>query len=137
MMEPGASVPPGTSGGSDVDRRVAREGSVTYLHIPSTDPHTSATFYRIVFGWNVTERADRTSFEDGTGHVIGAWVTDRAVTPDGGVVPYVYVPSVRATLQQAVANGASVVRDPYPEGRLTVATISDPSGNLVGIWQGG
>jgi predicted enzyme related to lactoylglutathione lyase len=46
------------------------------------------------------------------------------------VLPYIYV----TDLATAAAAGASVVTPPYPEGSLRIATISDPAGNVIGIW---
>lgn len=33
------------------------------------------------------------------------------------------------------AHGGAVLRAPYPEGDVWVATFSDPAGNVLGIWQ--
>ena len=49
--------------------------------------------------------------------------------------PYVYVDSVQQTLEQALANGAEIATEPYPEGNLIVATFRDPAGNEIGVWQ--
>jgi predicted enzyme related to lactoylglutathione lyase len=34
-----------------------------------------------------------------------------------------------------VENGGALITEPYPEGDLWVATIRDPAGNTVGVWQ--
>ena len=107
------------------------------MHIPAEDPRRSAAFYHAVFGWDLRGSADHPSFSDGTGHVIGAWVTDRAAVGDAGVLPYVYVERVDETLGKVSAHDGQVVRDPYPEGDLWVATFRDPAGNVIGIWQRG
>ena len=66
-------------GESGVDDRLARPGGVSYLHIPAVDARQSAVFYETVFGWNVTGHdTARPSFDDGTGHVSGAWMTNQA-----------------------------------------------------------
>ena len=31
--------------------------------------------------------------------------------------------------------GSKVVREPYLEGDVWVATLTDPAGNVIGIWQ--
>jgi uncharacterized protein len=49
----------------------------------------------------------------------------------------VFVESVDETLETVVAQGGEVVRPPYPEGDLRVATFRDPAGNVVGVWQQG
>ncbi len=75
------------------------------------------------------------AFEDGSGHVIGHFVNDRNVVGDAGIIPYVYVDDVDATLDATVAHGGEVVRPPHGEGDLRVATIRDVAGNVIGIWQ--
>ena len=113
---------------------VFRAGGISYLRIPAEDPHRSAGFYEAVFGWAVRTDRDDPAFEDGTGHVIGHFVSDQPVAGEAGVRPYVFVEDVAETLDQVVANSGEVVTPPYPEGDLTVATFRDPAGNVVGVW---
>src|SRR5258708_39958588 len=80
---------------------------------------------------------DHPSFDDGTGHVSGAWVTDQAISREPGLLPYIYVDRIDETLEQVEAQGGEVVKAPYPEGNLWVGTFRDPSGNGIGLWQGG
>ncbi len=64
--------------GSDhnVDARLARPGSITYLHIPGADARQAAAFYPDVFGWIVRDPdGDRPSFDDPSGQLSGAWVS--------------------------------------------------------------
>jgi predicted enzyme related to lactoylglutathione lyase len=35
------------------------------------------------------------------------------------------------------AQGGEIVKAPYPEGNLWVATFHDPAGNVLGLWQEG
>jgi len=120
-----------------VESRVARLGGVSYLHIPALNPRESAAFYRTVFGWNLHGDPDRPSFDDGTGHVIGSWITDLRVAGDAGVLPYIYVERVDDTLATITAHGGEIVKPPYAEGDLWVATFRDPVGNVLGVWQQG
>ena len=118
-----------------VEDGIARPGGVSYLRIPAPDARRVAAFYREVFGWTVdTERA-LPSFRDGTGHVIGHFVSDQEVAGAAGIRPYVFVESVAAVVAAAAANGGSVETAPYTEGELVVATLRDPAGNVVGAWQ--
>jgi uncharacterized protein len=114
---------------------VFRAAGVSYLRIPAAEPRQAADFYANVFGWNVDADRDDPSFEDGTGHVIGHFVSGVDVAGEAGIRPYIYVESVDETLNAARERGATVVESPYPEGDLTVATFMDPAGNVVGIWQ--
>lgn len=116
---------------------VFRPAGISYLHIPASDPQATAGFYHEVFGWTVDTSRATPSFEDGTGHVIGHFVTDSAVAGEAGLRPYVFVDSVVDTLERVSAHGGAVVRAPYPEGDLWVATFRDPAGNVLGVWQRG
>ena len=98
-------------------------------------PAASAEFYRVVFGWQLHGSPDAPSFSDGTGHVIGRWVTDQGVTGSDGLRAYIYVANVDQTLTAVVASGGQIVIAPYPEGTLRVALFADPAGNVLGIWQ--
>lgn len=116
---------------------VFRAAGVSYLRIPAPDPQRSAAFYAAVFGWRVDRNRDVPNFEDGTGHVIGHFVSDLPVAGAAGFRPYVYVDSVEDTLAEARARGGELATAPYPEGDLTVATFRDPAGNEIGVWQRG
>jgi len=112
---------------------VFRPDSVSYLRVPAPDPAKAAAFYGEVFGWEVDPAKGR--FTDGSGHVIGHFVSDVAVAGENGTRPYVYVEDVEQTLTKLISLGGSSVTPPYPEGNLTVATFRDPAGNVMGIWQ--
>jgi predicted enzyme related to lactoylglutathione lyase len=114
-----------------------RIAGISYLHIPAPDPQRSAAFYHAAFGWTVGGDPGEPSFEDGTGHVIGHWMADLPVAGEAGVLPYIYVERIDETLGKVIAHGGDVVRAPYPEGDLWVATFRDPAGNVLGIWQRG
>ena len=117
-----------------VDSLVGRVAGVSCLHIPARDPRASGAFYRDVFGWQLHGSDDDPHFSDGTGHVIGRWVTDQAVTAQDGVRPYIYVADADAALAAVAAAGGQVVTAPYPEGTLRVALFADPAGNVLGVW---
>ena len=111
-------------------------GRLAYVQIPALDVAASAAFYKDVFGWQQKGgSATHASFIDATENVLGAFVTDRAVSSEAGVILYVYVHGIDATLEKMVAEGSKVVKEPYPEGDIWVATLTDPAGNVIGIWQ--
>jgi uncharacterized protein len=118
-----------------VDSLAGRIAGVSYLHIPARDAVASARFYRDVSGWQLHGRPDQPSFSDGTGHVIGRWVTDQAAVGAGGLRAHIYLAAAGNTLDAVTAHGGQVVRPPYPEGTLRVALFADPAGNVPGIWQ--
>lgn len=116
---------------------VFRPNSVSYLRIPAVNPRRSADFYHAVFGWQLRGDPDQPNFTDGSGHVIGSWQEDLPIAGEAGVIPYIYVDSVDETRERVSAHAGAVMREPYPEGDLWVATFRDPAGNVIGVWQQG
>jgi predicted enzyme related to lactoylglutathione lyase len=114
---------------------VFRVGGLSYLRIPAAEPQRLGAFYEAVFGWEVRADRDEPGFTDGSGHVIGHFVSSQAPAGEAGIRPYVFVESVDETLAKVVAEGGEVVTEPYPEGDLRVATFRDPAGNVLGVWQ--
>ncbi len=122
-----------------VDPRQARPGAISYLHIPALDVRRSAAFYGEALGWTIHNAdTDRPGFQDGGGgHIGGAFVTYQRVSAEPGFLFYVYVDEIDAAVAGVAAAGGEVVRPPYAEGNLWVATFKDPAGNVVGLWQAG
>jgi predicted enzyme related to lactoylglutathione lyase len=118
-----------------VEASVARPGGVSYLAIPVHDISASARFYQAVFGWQLRGDPDQPSFADGTGHVIGHWRTELTVAGESGIRPYVYVENLEQTLSTATDLGAKMTTAPYWQGSLRIATIEDPAGNVIGVWE--
>jgi len=111
-------------------------GRLAYLKIPATNVQDSAAFYGTNFGWQISgEGTEHLSFADATGEMIGAWVTDLAISVTPGVLAFIYVHGIDAALERIAASGGEVIKPPYPEGDLWVATFRDPAGNVLGIWQ--
>src|SRR5439155_3052900 len=114
----------------------ARHGKLGYLEIPAVDVSRSARFYEALFGWRVEIRdTTSASFDDGTGELIGHWVTERQASRKPGFLPYIYVADLRTIIDRARDMGSEIVDGPRPEGGLIVASLSDPAGNIIGIWQ--
>ncbi len=113
-------------------------GQLSYIQIPATSVRQSSTFYADVFGWEIRGGSENhLSFTDATGGMIGAWLTGRVSSLDPGVLPYIYVHGIDATLKRVGASGGEIVKPPYEEGDLWVATFRDPAGNIIGMWQQG
>jgi predicted enzyme related to lactoylglutathione lyase len=119
------------------EMQLARPNSITYIQIPASDPERSAAFYETVFGWTVRRNPGHTSFDDVSGYVSGSFEPGREISREPGVLPYIYVDGIDATLEQVEAHGGAVVMPVYPEGDLWVATFRDPAGNIIGVWQAG
>jgi predicted enzyme related to lactoylglutathione lyase len=125
-----------TSADPGVEASVARPGGISYVALPAVNIRESAEFYRDVLGWQLRGEPGSPSFADGTGHVIGHFRTDMAAAGDAGIRPYVYVRDLDATMRAAAQRGAGIIAAPYAEGNLRIAVITDPAGNVIGIWTG-
>jgi predicted enzyme related to lactoylglutathione lyase len=113
-------------------------GKICYLEIPAADVDASSGFYTKVFGWKVRDRGngDR-AFDDSTGAVSGTWVLGRSPSREPGMLTYVMVDDIAATLQNVVAAGGQTVTSftPLSPGGEGFATFLDPAGNLLGLYQ--
>ena len=119
-----------------VDQHLKRAGSISYVHIPAVDVHEAARFYEAVLGWTVRDHdSDRPTFDDGSGYISGAWMADQAVVREPGLLLYIYVERIDEVVARIGAHGGAVVRTPYAEGSLRVATFRDPAGNVLGLWE--
>jgi uncharacterized protein len=123
---------------NQVSKQLSRHGHVSYLEIPAIDAEQSAFFYEAVFNWIIRRRDDGVrSFDDGTGTVIGRWVAGRRPSSKPGLLPYIYVNRIDDVVKRIVSQRCKILKMPYPEGNLWVATFRDPAGNEMGIWQAG
>jgi len=112
-------------------------GKICYLEIPASDAEVSSAFYAKLFGWKLRVRGDGArAFDDTTGAVSGSWVLGRPPAREPGMLPYVMVENIDRTLREAVALGGEIVT---PRTELgpgdAYATLHDPAGNLLGLYQ--
>ena len=111
-------------------------GKICYIEIPTADIARSAEFYQRVFGWNVRRRGDgSTAFDDTTGEVSGTWVLGRPASAQPGLLIYIMVDSVAATVDQVVANGGEIVQPIGVDAPEITARFRDPAGNVIGLYQ--
>jgi predicted enzyme related to lactoylglutathione lyase len=111
-------------------------GKICYLEMPSTDIVRSSGFYKQVFGWNIRKRGDGSiSFDDTTGEVSGTWVLGRPPAAKPGLLFYIMVDSVAATLDVVVANGGEIAQPIGVDAPEITARFHDPSGNVIGLYQ--
>jgi predicted enzyme related to lactoylglutathione lyase len=111
-------------------------GKICYLELPAVDVDVAAAFYAAVFGWRVRRRGDgATAFDDGVGEVSGTWVVGRPPSTRAGLLVYVMVEDIEATLGAVVAHGGRVVQPVGADAPEVTARISDPAGNVVGVFQ--
>ncbi len=111
-------------------------GKICYIEIPATDIARSSDFYRAVFGWNIRQRGDgHKAFDDTVGEVSGSWVLGRPPAKQPGLLMYVMVDSVEATLKAVVANGGTITQKIGADPPEITARFADPAGNVIGLYQ--
>ena len=105
-------------------------GKVSYLQIPALDVAVSAVFYERVFGWRV--QSPQSGFE--APGLIGQWVDDRPPAANMGVMIWINVEDIDASVELVRVAGGEVLELPTADGPMRwLARISDPAGNVVGI----
>ena len=111
-------------------------GKICYIEMPATDIARSAEFYQKVFGWSVRTRGDGAlAFDDGVGQVSGTWVKGRAPATTPGLLVYIMVDSVEATVEKVKANGGEIVQPIGADAPEITARFRDPGGNVIGLYQ--
>jgi uncharacterized protein len=111
-------------------------GKICYVELPALDVQRSADFYAKVFGWKIRRRGDgATAFDDTTGEVSGTWVLERPASVKPGLLIYIMVDSVAATIDSVLTEGGKLVQPiGWDPGELT-ARFEDPAGNVIGLYQ--
>ena len=111
-------------------------GKVCYIEMPAIDINASARFYQEVFGWHIRQRGDgSTAFDDTVGEVSGTWVLGRRAATEPGLLIYIMVDSVAATVDTVIANGGKIVQPIGMDAPEITARFSDPAGNVLGLYQ--
>ena len=115
---------------------MSMNGKICYIEMPAVDVRRSAEFYQKVFGWRIRQRGDgATAFDDTTGNVSGAWVIGRPPAATPGLLFYIMVESVAATLEVVIANQGELVQAIGGDAPEITARFRDPSGNVIGLYQ--
>jgi predicted enzyme related to lactoylglutathione lyase len=111
-------------------------GKICYLEMPALDVRRSADFYEKVFGWRIRRRSDGSiAFDDTTGEVSGAWVLGRPAWSQPGLLFYIMVDSVAATVDTVIAHGGEIVQPIGADAPEVTARFRDPGGNIIGLYQ--
>lgn len=113
---------------------------VAFFEVISAEPERAQKFYRELFDWQVSADpamggyalVDTGAGEDAVGGGIGA----SSEPGDTGVKIYVRVDDLEAYLARAESLGGKRVLPPTPlPGDFgTIAVLTDPDGNQVGLW---
>ena len=111
-------------------------GKICYIEMPAIDIRRSADFYAKVFAWNIRQRGDgSTAFDDTTGQVSGTWVVGRPPSAQPGLLFYIMVDSVAASVEAVIAHGGALVQPIGGDAPEITARFRDPGGNVVGLYQ--
>jgi predicted enzyme related to lactoylglutathione lyase len=111
-------------------------GKICYIQIPALDIHASAAFYKAVFGWNIRERGDgHLAFDDGVNEVSGEFVAGREPGTNSGLLIYIMVDDIHATINGIIAHGGQIVQPVGLDAPEITARFRDPAGNVWGIGQ--
>src|SRR5258706_6790726 len=111
-------------------------GKVCYIEIPAVDIQRSAEFYSKVFGWRLRQRGDgHTALDDTSGEVSGTWVVGRPASAEPGLLFYIMVDSVAATIDAIVVAGCAIVQPIGVDAPEVTARFRDPGGNVIGLYQ--
>jgi predicted enzyme related to lactoylglutathione lyase len=111
-------------------------GKICYIEIPALDVRRSAEFYEKVFGWRIRQRGDGSiAFDDGVGEVSGTWVRNRPPATAPGLLIYIMVDSVAATIDALLAHGGELVQPIGMDAPEITARFRDPAGNVFGLYQ--
>ena len=111
-------------------------GKICYIEMPANDVARSAEFYKRVFGWEIRRRNDgSTAFNDTMGEVSGSWILGRSPASEPGILFYVMVDSVPATMSAIVDSGGEMVQPVGVDAPEITARFRDPAGNVIGLYQ--
>jgi uncharacterized protein len=115
---------------------ISDNGKICYIEIPAFDIEISSSFYNKVFGWKIRKRSDgQIAFDDSAGEVSGAWITGRCASTFAGLLTYIMVDDISATLDSIVAHGGKVIQPLGADAPELTARFSDPAGNIFGLYQ--
>ncbi len=111
-------------------------GKICYVEIPAVDVRRSVAFYEAVFRWQIRRRGDgSTAFDDGAGQVSGTWVAGRPPSGQPGLLIYVMVDDIAATIDAITAHGGEIVHLVGVDAPEITARFRDPAGNVLGLYQ--
>jgi len=115
-----------------------------WIEIKTRDIEKTANFYENLFGWRVIEKDTADGFD--------VWIFDTGgeprvqnlrrggiwLRPSGeplGIVVYVEVDDIETILKKVRELGGKVVTPKTPQGPNFRATFTDPSGNILALWE--
>jgi len=113
---------------------------VVHFDIGCSDKKRTKEFYTALFDWSASEgpTPGYSMVDTGAGPDTVAGGIGAPQSPDdpGGIIVYLKVDDLQGTLDKAEKLGGHAVMPPtpLPENYGSIALLSDPDGNTVGIW---
>jgi len=119
---------------------------VIHFEIPADDPERAYAFYQDVFGWRINPMPEmqyalvQTADTDESGAVLTPGAINGGMLRRQGAItgPVVTISTddLEATLAQVEKAGGTVVVPKTAVGEMGFsAYVTDPEGNVVGLWQ--
>ncbi len=107
---------------------------VVHFEVGGKDPAKLHAFYSEAFGWSVnSDNPINYGLVENQGEGIGGGIGSRADN-DAGVIFYIQVSDLQATLDAIAAAGGRTVQEITEiPGMVTLAKFADPEGNVIGL----
>ena len=120
---------------------IAPPAPIVYLEIPAPDLERAGNFYRSVFSWEITPSnlTDQPYWMFSAGSErLGGGLDPGLPVAKGGILLYIKVEDIPATLGKIEQAGGFVLRGKVPVGKDMgfSATFEDPNVNRLGLWAG-
>ena len=107
--------------------------TICHFEIGGPSLEKSREFYEKIFDWKFEAQGPSISIQ--TGDAIGGHLNSLGHEPHTYVTVYVSVDDVKASLDAAVAAGGKALVGPVDIGIGIFGWISDPDGNIIGLWK--
>lgn len=115
------------------------QGTPVWVDLQSADPPAAATYYRSLFGWEVSPpSAESGGFSLASGRGVPIAALGPLPSEDVPVMwtAYFSVDDLQAAAEAATRAGGSVLLEPgEPVPGIHLAIVADPQGAVFGLWQ--
>lgn len=110
------------------------KNTIVRFEIGCDDRGKAQAFYGAMFDWKITEGAGPSLAIDAGGGPAGG-IVSLGHDPRQYTLFYVQVEDVAAALEKAKTLGGKALVGPIPLPNGSFAWMTDPEGNVVGLWQ--
>jgi predicted enzyme related to lactoylglutathione lyase len=108
---------------------------VVHFEIGCDDTAKTQRFFSDLFGWQIQQQGPAAMINTGTSDGISGHFTSLGHDPRHFVTIYVQVDDVKAYLAKAESLGGKTLVPPVDIPTGTFAWLSDPEGNIIGLWK--